>query len=72
MQVVHYCVAGSKPWRFDPSKPHMDLPVVEQLVRKWHDIYETETRPSVSFALPDRPFLSRPTYNAVGGLRVVS
>ncbi|GAQ86153.1 galactinol synthase [Klebsormidium nitens] len=79
-EMVHYCVAGSKPWRFDPSKPNMDHPAVQELAKKWHEIYGTDTTTPLGAVSPnsatlkavvaaERPLMSRST---VGGVRVVA
>ncbi|GAQ88767.1 galactinol synthase [Klebsormidium nitens] len=39
---VHYCAKGSKPWDFNPSAPHMDLPIVRELVAHWLEIYGSD------------------------------
>lgn len=38
-KVVHYCVAGSKPWRYTGEGEYMDREDIKMLVRKWWDIY---------------------------------
>lgn len=43
VQVVHYCAAGSKPWRFTGKEQNMDREDIKILVKKWWDIYEDET-----------------------------
>ncbi|XP_040868341.1 galactinol synthase 2 isoform X1 [Glycine max] len=43
VQVVHYCAAGSKPWRFTGKEENMDREDIKMLVKKWWDIYEDET-----------------------------
>ncbi|PIN08100.1 Glycosyl transferase, family 8 - glycogenin [Handroanthus impetiginosus] len=42
VKVVHYCVAGSKPWRFTGKEENMDRADIKTLVRKWWDIYNEE------------------------------
>lgn len=39
-KVVHYCVAGSKPWRYTGEGENMDREDIKMLVRKWWDIYD--------------------------------
>ncbi|KAI3732482.1 hypothetical protein L1987_63687 [Smallanthus sonchifolius] len=39
VKVVHYCAAGSKPWRFTGEEDNMQREAVNMLVRKWWDIY---------------------------------
>ncbi|KAJ4753710.1 Hexosyltransferase [Rhynchospora pubera] len=39
VKVVHYCAAGSKPWRYTGKEPNMDREDIKMLVKKWWDIY---------------------------------
>uniref|UniRef100_A0A7N0UVQ1 Hexosyltransferase n=1 Tax=Kalanchoe fedtschenkoi TaxID=63787 RepID=A0A7N0UVQ1_KALFE len=43
VKVVHYCAAGSKPWRYTGKEPNMDREDIKMLVKKWWDIYNDET-----------------------------
>ncbi|XP_059644662.1 galactinol synthase 2-like [Cornus florida] len=43
VKVVHYCAAGSKPWRYTGKEEHMDREDIKMLVDKWWDIYNDET-----------------------------
>ncbi|KAI8555484.1 hypothetical protein RHMOL_Rhmol05G0176300 [Rhododendron molle] len=43
VKVVHYCAAGSKPWRYTGKEEHMDWEDIKMLVRKWRDIYNDES-----------------------------
>lgn len=43
VKVVHYCAAGSKPWRFTGKEANMDREDINALVKKWWDIYNDET-----------------------------
>ncbi|KAL1341373.1 hypothetical protein HN51_027846 [Arachis hypogaea] len=43
VKVVHYCAAGSKPWRYTGKEDNMDREDIKMLVKKWWDIYEDET-----------------------------
>jgi inositol 3-alpha-galactosyltransferase len=43
VKVVHYCAAGSKPWRFTGKEANMDREDINALVSKWWDIYNDET-----------------------------
>ncbi|KAM7478510.1 hypothetical protein LguiA_026723 [Lonicera macranthoides] len=43
VKVVHYCAAGSKPWRFTGEEVNMDRADIKMLVQKWWDIYDDET-----------------------------
>lgn len=39
VKVVHYCAAGSKPWRYTGKEVNMDREDIKMLVSKWWDIY---------------------------------
>jgi len=39
VKVVHYCAAGSKPWRFNGKEKNMEREDIKTLVQKWWDIY---------------------------------
>ncbi|GLU21628.1 hypothetical protein SLE2022_377570 [Rubroshorea leprosula] len=43
VKVVHYCAAGSKPWRYTGKEENMDREDVKMLVAKWWDIYNDES-----------------------------
>lgn len=43
VKVVHYCAAGSKPWRYTGEEEHMEREDIKMLVNKWRDIYNDET-----------------------------
>ncbi|QCE07242.1 glycogenin glucosyltransferase [Vigna unguiculata] len=43
VKVVHYCAAGSKPWRYTGKEENMQREDIKMLVKKWWDIYEDET-----------------------------
>ncbi|XP_031252964.1 galactinol synthase 2-like [Pistacia vera] len=43
LKVVHYCAAGSKPWRFTGKEENMGREDIKILVQKWWDIYEDES-----------------------------
>ena len=43
VKVVHYCAAGSKPWRYTGQEQHMHREDIKMLVKKWWDIYDDET-----------------------------
>ncbi|KAK8475684.1 hypothetical protein V6N13_141174 [Hibiscus sabdariffa] len=42
-KVVHYCAAGSKPWRYTGKEENMDREDIKMLVAKWWDIYNDES-----------------------------
>eukprot|EP00850_Spirogloea_muscicola_P002004 SM000007S20964 [mRNA] locus=s7:1251566:1253235:+ [translate_table: standard] len=37
--IIHYSVTGSKPWAFNPTAEHMNLPEVHHLVSMWQQVY---------------------------------
>lgn len=39
VKVVHYCAAGSKPWRYTGKEANMEREDIKMLVKKWWDIY---------------------------------
>ncbi|CAI8615228.1 unnamed protein product [Vicia faba] len=39
VKVVHYCAAGSKPWRYTGKEDNMQREDIKMLVQKWWDIY---------------------------------
>ncbi|XP_008812591.1 galactinol synthase 1-like [Phoenix dactylifera] len=43
VKVVHYCAAGSKPWRYTGKEANMDREDIKMLVEKWWDIYNDES-----------------------------
>ncbi|PIM97336.1 Glycosyl transferase, family 8 - glycogenin [Handroanthus impetiginosus] len=43
VKVVHYCAAGSKPWRYTGEEQNMDREDIKFLVRKWWDVYNDES-----------------------------
>ncbi|MBA0757843.1 hypothetical protein Gotri_020903, partial [Gossypium trilobum] len=43
VKVVHYCAAGSKPWRYTGKEENMQREDVKMLVQKWWDIYNDES-----------------------------
>ncbi|ONK61706.1 uncharacterized protein A4U43_C08F32720 [Asparagus officinalis] len=43
VKVVHYCAAGSKPWRYTGNEPNMDREDIKELVKKWWEIYNDES-----------------------------
>ncbi|KAG5623459.1 hypothetical protein H5410_008677 [Solanum commersonii] len=40
VKVVHYCAAGSKPWRYTGKEENMDREDLKMLIKKWWDIYD--------------------------------
>ncbi|CAN6845296.1 unnamed protein product [Brassica oleracea] len=43
VKVVHYCAAGSKPWRYTGKEANMGREDIEMLVNKWWDIYNDDS-----------------------------
>nr|ABK27907.1 galactinol synthase [Xerophyta viscosa] len=43
VMVVHYCAAGSKPWRYTGKEENMDREDIKMLVKKWWDIYNDDS-----------------------------
>ncbi|KAF5746694.1 hypothetical protein HS088_TW06G00866 [Tripterygium wilfordii] len=43
VKVVHYCAAGSKPWRYTGKEENMEREDIKMVVKKWWDIYKDET-----------------------------
>ncbi|XP_074274437.1 galactinol synthase 1 [Silene latifolia] len=43
VKVVHYCAAGSKPWRYTGKEANMEREDIKMLVQKWKDIYNDKS-----------------------------
>lgn len=43
VKVVHYCAAGSKPWRYTGKEENMDRKDIKMLVKMWWDIYNDDS-----------------------------
>ncbi|GLJ39610.1 hypothetical protein SUGI_0809710 [Cryptomeria japonica] len=43
VKVVHYCAAGSKPWRYTGKEENMQREDIKMLVNKWWEIYNDPT-----------------------------
>lgn len=43
VKVVHYCAAGSKPWRYTGEEENMDRRDIKKLVKMWWDIYDDKS-----------------------------
>ncbi|ERN02402.1 galactinol synthase 1 [Amborella trichopoda] len=65
VKVVHYCAAGSKPWRYTGKEANMEREDIKMLVQKWWDIYDDE---SLDFkeedSIPEAESLSKPSIMA--------
>ncbi|XP_008235088.1 PREDICTED: galactinol synthase 1-like [Prunus mume] len=60
LKVVHYCAAGSKPWRYTGEEDNMEREDIKMLVKKWWDIYEDKSSdlkaaPAVATLLDPEP-----------------
>lgn len=42
MKVVHFCVTGSKPWKYTGEEQYMDRADVKMLIERWWDIYNDQ------------------------------
>ncbi|KAA0038113.1 galactinol synthase 2 [Cucumis melo var. makuwa] len=49
VKVVHYCAAGSKPWRYTGKEENMQREDIKMLVKNWWDIYDD---PSLDYMPP--------------------
>ncbi|KAL6324004.1 hypothetical protein AAG906_006275 [Vitis piasezkii] len=54
--VVHYCAAGSKPWRYTGKEENMDREDIKMLVKKWWDIYNDESLDYRNSSANGQPF----------------
>ncbi|PKI44536.1 hypothetical protein CRG98_035074 [Punica granatum] len=52
VKVVHYCAAGSKPWRYTGKEENMDRGDIKMLVKKWWDICNDETLDHKNYVAP--------------------
>ncbi|KAG6648048.1 galactinol synthase 1-like [Carya illinoinensis] len=52
VKVVHYCAAGSKPWRYTGKEDNMQREDIKVLVKKWWDVYNDE---SLDYKKPPTP-----------------
>ncbi|XP_062158957.1 galactinol synthase 1 [Alnus glutinosa] len=60
VKVVHYCAAGSKPWRYTGKEVNMDREDIKTLVSKWWDIYNDE---SLDLIKDENPVLEEETFS---------
>ncbi|KAF8364733.1 hypothetical protein HHK36_033290 [Tetracentron sinense] len=64
VKVVHYCAAGSKPWRYTGKEFNMDREDIKMLVTKWWDIYNDELLDfKAEDPIPEGETFSRPSIN---------
>ncbi|GFZ21247.1 galactinol synthase 4 [Actinidia rufa] len=74
VKVVHYCAAGSKPWRYTGKEANMEREDIKILVAKWWDIYNDESldfkatedlsKPSIMASMPEPAISYIPTPSA--------
>ncbi|KAL9273538.1 Galactinol synthase 1-like protein [Drosera capensis] len=67
VKVVHYCAAGSKPWRYTGKEANMDREDIKMLVKKWWDIYNDESldyKPEQDSVKPEDESFTRPSIMA--------
>ncbi|KAI3991640.1 hypothetical protein MKX01_038038 [Papaver californicum] len=43
VKVVHYCAAGSKPWRYTGKEANMEREDIKMLIAKWWEVYNDES-----------------------------
>lgn len=43
VKVVHYCAAGSKPWRYTGKEANMEREDIKMLVKRWWDVYNDDS-----------------------------
>ncbi|KAK4402105.1 Galactinol synthase 1 [Sesamum angolense] len=43
VKVVHYCVTGSKPWKYTGKEQYMDREDMKMLIERWWEIYNDNT-----------------------------
>ncbi|MCL7029883.1 hypothetical protein MKW94_030029 [Papaver nudicaule] len=43
VKVVHYCAAGSNPWKYTGEEENMQREDIKMVVKKWRDIYSDES-----------------------------
>ncbi|KAK3441517.1 hypothetical protein EUGRSUZ_L00250 [Eucalyptus grandis] len=55
VKVVHYCAAGSKPWRYTGEEENMDREDIKMVVKKWCDIYDDESLDYKNIVARDEP-----------------
>ncbi|KAK9675598.1 hypothetical protein RND81_11G018000 [Saponaria officinalis] len=65
VKVVHYCAAGSKPWRYTGKEPNMDREDIKILVQQWKDIYNDKSLDyKLEDPIPEAEDFSRPSIMA--------
>ncbi|KAJ4794975.1 galactinol synthase 1 [Rhynchospora pubera] len=71
VKVVHYCAAGSKPWRYTGKEEHMDRRDVKTLVEKWWDVYNDRSLDYKGPALVSPTSQTRGTLSRIPEKRLV-
>ncbi|XP_043709907.1 galactinol synthase 2-like [Telopea speciosissima] len=69
VKVIHYCAAGSKPWRYTGKEENMDRDDIKMLVKKWWDIYNDE---SLDYRKPAEGEARQPLVAALSEVGVVN
>ncbi|KAL2935709.1 Galactinol synthase 2 [Bienertia sinuspersici] len=69
VKVVHYCAAGSKPWRYTGNEENMDREDIKMLVDKWWDIYND---PSLDYSNNSAVVDIKPFREALSNAAVVN
>ena len=68
VKVVHYCAAGSKPWRYTGVEENMEREHIKLLVKMWWDIYNDESldlkRPVGAAPVVTEPMVSVEAFKA--------
>ncbi|KAL6990156.1 glycogenin [Sarracenia purpurea var. burkii] len=67
VKVVHYCAAGSKPWRYTGEEENMQREDIKMLVERWWEIYSDESLDYNNCASKDgsQPSILHHLYNSV-------
>ncbi|KAL8027231.1 hypothetical protein ABFX02_14G081900 [Erythranthe guttata] len=74
VKVVHYCAAGSKPWRYTGEEENMQREDIKMLVQKWWDIYDDQTLDYVptAAAVAAAPAQLTAELTEAGGVRFIA
>lgn len=75
VKVVHYCAAGSKPWRYTGEEENMQREDIKMLIKKWWDIYNDESldykKPSAATETDTEPVNFQPFIDALSNAGTV-
>lgn len=77
VKVVHYCAAGSKPWRYTGKEENMDREDIKMLVKKWWEVYDDESLDYINYTAPhhgedDQSLILLPFFDAFSEAGVVN